>query len=92
MSTFKPEYVTLAPGDLYEADVEFFEYSLQLPIVYVYDSRRGALGALVLDNNFRTFPQNEIYSYNASQLTKEEFLKKYPNLAVYFEEPAKQAA
>jgi hypothetical protein len=92
MSNFNPVPITLDPGELIDADVEFFEYELKLPVVYVYESRRGSLGAINLDGDFRTFPQEEIFSYNSNQLTKENFLKKYPYLSVYFEEPAKQAA
>ena len=92
MNKFKPEYIALMPGDLADADVDFFEYEIKLPVIYVYDSRLGAIGAIALDGDFRSFPPEEIYSYNASQLTKDAFMRKYPNLSTYFQAQAQQAA
>ncbi len=92
MNEFKPDYIKLETGDLAGADVDFFEYELKLPVVYVNDSGKGELGAIALDGRFRTFPLNELYSYNAIPLSKDEFMAKYPQLAVYFTQSEKQAA
>ena len=91
MSKFKPELIDLKPGDLVGADVDFYLYEMY-PVIYVNDSSRGEMGGIALFGRIRTFPLNELYSYNASPLSKAEFFDRFPELTIYFTQPEKQAA
>lgn len=70
-------------GDLFGADVDFYEYEFH-PVIYINDSIFGDIGGVALFGETRTFPLDAIYSYNASRLSKKEFLNKFPNLRVIF--------
>ena len=91
MSTFTPEKIILNPGDLLNAEVDFYLYEIY-PVIYVNHSPKGELGCIALFGEIRSFPLEEIYSYNAIQLSEQEFFDRFPKLRVYFEAPVKQAA
>jgi hypothetical protein len=91
MSDFKVEYLTLNPGDLEQADVDFYEVGFY-PVIYVSDSKLGELGAVALSGKIRTFPLTSLYSYNARQLSAQDFFAMFPELQHYFVSTDKKAA
>ena len=78
MSNFNVEYIDLNQGDLNGADIDFYEVDFY-PVIYVNDSKLGELGAIALSGKIRTFPLTSLYSYNARQLSKDEFLNMFPD-------------